>query len=240
MSSNAKAIQVLKELEAKLRGIKSDFSGSLVRAVDTIKQQAIEDFDAGHGLGDSQAWVAKKDGGMPLVNAGRKLEVSVHGDCVVFRLPHPYGIHQFGAGGMPFRPLLPQRLFGTAFKLGQAIAQGLIGDMPFMRDHMRAERKRFKADTVYGARYRKGKAVGGRKGSDITTERRERRSLAKAQKAAERRLQAAESRGSKKSAQRAKDRLDRVEAKQNELDARYGKPKSPKPGRRQHRRVHAK
>lgn len=122
----------IRDLRAAGEGIKEAAPEIAARC----KAASDEALASGQGIG-GDAWVPRKDGGKPLANAASAVTVRAVDNVIVFELRAPEVYHHFGAGGKPQRPILP--LGGLPDRLGNAIQQGLIEGLPFMKKHGRGK-----------------------------------------------------------------------------------------------------
>ncbi len=131
MANNAAALRTLDRFIADLRSTKGIGKALAPQLAPIVKAEVDAAIAAGHGL-DGTPWPARKDGGKPLVNAAKAVSVRAIGSAIVITLTGPEVFHQFGAGSLPVRAILPVK--GLPFKLGNAIRKGIVSmGLPFMQ-----------------------------------------------------------------------------------------------------------
>lgn len=95
-----------------------------------VKRETDAGIAAGHGL-DGVPWRPTKAGTPPLKHAAKAVSVKGIGNTILLTLTGHEVFHQFGAGRLPIRAILP--LKGLPFRLGDAIRKGIVdAGPPFM------------------------------------------------------------------------------------------------------------
>ena len=146
-----KGFAELDALIAKVRGMAQAIGDNMDAVVDAVEKFARSELDGGHGIGSTEQWPLRKDGRRALVNASKNLIVRASGRSITLAIPPPYVYHQFGAGRVPFRPLLPKA--GLPFKLGDAIADGLVTGLDMMDGEKKMQvRVNNRVDTLLAAK----------------------------------------------------------------------------------------